>query len=164
MCSSDLVDSVSVYIFCRYTEVLRDIGLRAEALHERRNLVWRHSPESDVRVGDPTSIYMKKIRSMMLLTREGEVAIAQRIEQGELIVLNAILNSPIAVRVILELGDKLRAHTIRVKDIVRDAEEEDQGFDEQMVEQSVIHATASLAFSHGNTRRAEPEDISNSSS
>ena len=98
------------------------------------------SSESDVRVGDPTSIYMKKIGSMMLLTREGEVAIAQRIEQGELIVLNAILNSPIAVRVILELGDKLRAHTIRVKDIVRDAEEEDQGFDEQMVEQSVVHA------------------------
>jgi len=73
-----------------------------------------------------------------LLTREGEVEIAKRIEHGELMVLDAILNSPIAVREIIELGDKLRRHKIRVKDIIRDAEDDEQGFDEEEADRRII--------------------------
>jgi RNA polymerase primary sigma factor len=67
-------------------------------------------------------MYLRKMGSVSLLTREGEVEIAKRIEQGEHMVLAAILNSPVAVREIIDLGDKLRKHKIRVKDIIRDAE------------------------------------------
>ena len=76
--------------------------------------------------------------SVSLLTREGEVEIAKRIEQGEHTVLSAILNSPVAVREIIDLGDKLRKHKIRVKEIIRDAEDEDAEFDEEEADRRIL--------------------------
>jgi RNA polymerase primary sigma factor len=90
------------------------------------------------RSNDPVRMYLRKMGSVSLLTREGEVEIAKRIEDGELMVLDAILNSPIAVREIIELGDKLRRHKIRVKDIIRDAEDDDQNFDEEEADRRII--------------------------
>src|SRR5689334_2943067 len=87
---------------------------------------------------DPVRMYLRKMGSVSLLTREGEVEIAKRIEQGEHAVLAAILNSPIAVREIIDLGDKLRKHKIRVKDIIRDVEEDDQEFDEEEADRRII--------------------------
>jgi RNA polymerase primary sigma factor len=66
-----------------------------------------------------------------LLTREGEVEIAKRIEDGERRVLQVVLNSSVAIEEILQLGDKLRKQKIRVKEVVKDADEEDAEFDEQ---------------------------------
>jgi RNA polymerase primary sigma factor len=72
---------------------------------------------------DPVRVYLRNMGSIALLTREGEVEIAKRIEDGEHRVLSAILNSPVAVREIVDLGEKLRKGRIRVKELVRDAEE-----------------------------------------
>ncbi|MCA9592214.1 MAG: RNA polymerase sigma factor RpoD [Myxococcales bacterium] len=87
---------------------------------------------------DPVRMYLRKMGSVALLTREGEVEIAKRIEEGENEVLAAILNSPIAVREIIDIGEKLRAHKIRVKDIVRDAEDEEHEFDEEEADRRII--------------------------
>src|SRR3954447_2901166 len=87
---------------------------------------------------DPVRMYLRKMGSVSLLTREGEVEIAKRIEQGEHAVLHSILNSPIAVREIVDLGDKLRKHKIRVKGIIRDAEDDDQEFDEEEADRRII--------------------------
>ncbi len=75
---------------------------------------------------DPVRMYLRKMGSVSLLTREGEVEIAKRIEQGEKEVLAAVLASSIAIREILELGDRLRKGKIRVREIVKDAGEEQQ--------------------------------------
>ena len=83
-------------------------------------------------------MYLRKMGSVSLLTREGEVEIAKRIEQGEHMVLSAILNSPVAVREIIDLGDKLRKHKIRVKDIIRDAEDENAEFDEEEADRRIL--------------------------
>ena len=64
---------------------------------------------------DPVRMYLRKMGSVSLLTREGEVEIAKRIETGEHTILGAILSSPVAVREIIDLGDKLRKHKIRVR-------------------------------------------------
>ena len=80
---------------------------------------------------DPVRLYLRKMGSVSLLTREGEVEIAKRIEEGERRVLQAVLNSSVAIREILDLGDRLRAQTLRVKEVVKDAHEEDADFDEQ---------------------------------
>ncbi len=90
------------------------------------------------RSNDPVRMYLRKMGSVSLLTREGEVEIAKRIEDGELGVLGAILNSPIAVREIIDLGDKLKKHKIRVKDVIRDAEDDDQNFDEEEADRRII--------------------------
>jgi RNA polymerase primary sigma factor len=80
---------------------------------------------------DPVRMYLRKMGSVSLLTREGEVEIAKRIEEGERRVLQVVLNSSVAIGEILNLGDRLRKQTIRVKEVVRDADEEDAEFDEQ---------------------------------
>jgi RNA polymerase primary sigma factor len=87
---------------------------------------------------DPVRMYLRKMGSVSLLTREGEVEIAKRIEQGEHMVLSAILNSPVAVREIMDLGDKLRKHKIRVKDIIRDAEDDSAEFDEEEADRRIL--------------------------
>ena len=102
-----------------------------------------HGHEEDVdatlaRSNDPVRMYLRKMGSVALLTREGEVEIAKRIEEGELMVLDAILNSPIAVREIIDIGEKLRKHKIRVKDVIRDGEEDDQNFDEEEADRRLI--------------------------
>ncbi len=87
---------------------------------------------------DPVRMYLRKMGSVSLLTREGEVEIAKRIEQGEHMILGAILASPVAVREIIDLGDKLRKHKIRVKDIIRDAEDDNQEFDEEEADRRIL--------------------------
>ncbi len=87
---------------------------------------------------DPVRMYLRKMGSVSLLTREGEVEIAKRIEHGEHMVLSAILNSPVAVREIMDLGDKLRKHKIRVKDIIRDAEDDSAEFDEEEADRRIL--------------------------
>jgi RNA polymerase primary sigma factor len=87
---------------------------------------------------DPVRMYLRKMGSVSLLTREGEVEIAKRIESGEMKVNAAILDSPIAVREIIEIGEKLKKHKIRVKDLIKDAEAEDQEFDEEEADRRII--------------------------
>ncbi len=87
---------------------------------------------------DPVRMYLRKMGSVSLLTREGEVEIAKRIEQGEHMILGAILNSPVAVREIIDLGDKLRKHKIRVKDIIRDADDDNAEFDEEEADRRTL--------------------------
>src|SRR3954468_20974695 len=83
------------------------------------------------KTNDPVRMYLRKMGSVSLLTREGEVEIAKRIEDGERRVLQVVLNSSVAIEEILDLGDKLRKQKIRVKEVVKDADEEDAEFDEQ---------------------------------
>jgi len=94
--------------------------------------------DEQARTNDPVRMYLRKMGSVALLTREGEVEIAKRIEEGENEVLEAILNSPVAVREIIDIGDRLRNHKIRVKDIVRDAEDEEHEFDEEEADRRII--------------------------
>jgi len=89
---------------------------------------------------DPVRMYLRKMGSVALLTREGEVEIAKRIEQGENEILESILNSPVAVREIIEIGEKLKARKIRVKEIIRDAEDEEHEFDEEEAEKRVVRS------------------------
>jgi RNA polymerase primary sigma factor len=72
---------------------------------------------------DPVRMYLRKMGSVSLLTREGEVEIAKRIEDGEKEVLRAVLSSAIAIQEIVELGDRLRKGKIRLREVMKDAPE-----------------------------------------
>jgi len=74
---------------------------------------------------DPLRMYLRKMGSVSLLTREGEVELAKRIEDGECRVLQVVLNSTVAIEEILDLGNKLRQQKIRVREVVKDADEDD---------------------------------------
>ena len=90
------------------------------------------------RSDDLVRTYLRKMGAVSLLTRHGEVQIAKRIEDGESIVLGAILDSPIAVREIVEIGEGLRKGKMSVRDVVRDADEDAQNFDEDETERRII--------------------------
>jgi RNA polymerase primary sigma factor len=91
---------------------------------------------------DPVRIYLRRIGSVALLTREGEVELAKRMEEGEHAILSAILNSPALVREILKLGDDLKCNKIVAADIIeeeeRETDQEEETPNEQGSEERVL--------------------------
>src|SRR6266446_4737126 len=72
---------------------------------------------------DPVRMYLREMGSVPLLTREGEVAIAKRIERGQMLVLKTISRSPIVIKELLAIGEELRKDTRSIKEIVELDEE-----------------------------------------
>ena len=73
---------------------------------------------------DPIRIYLREMGAVPLLTREGEVDIAKRIERGQRRVLKALSRSPIVIRQILAIGEDLKSGARSIKEIVAFDEEE----------------------------------------
>jgi RNA polymerase primary sigma factor len=73
---------------------------------------------------DPARIYLREMGVVPLLTREGEVDIARRIERGQLRVLKALSRSPIVIRQILAIGEDLKRGMRSIKEMVVFDEEE----------------------------------------
>ncbi len=86
--------------------------------------------EAIVRGNDPVKMYLHEMGCVSLLTREGEVEIAKRIEQGEQQVFSVIIGCPVTIKEVLALGDKLQKGTIRLKEVVRGFEEEEMEGDD----------------------------------
>ncbi|AZZ35568.1 RNA polymerase sigma factor RpoD [Bdellovibrio sp. qaytius] len=85
----------------------------------------------DVKGSDPVRLYLRKMGSVSLLTREGEVEIARRIEKGEREIVRAMLMSPLGTFEIINLGKRLDQGRIKVKSIFRGLEDEDTQYDEK---------------------------------
>ncbi len=85
----------------------------------------------DVKGSDPVRLYLRKMGSVSLLTREGEVEIARRIEKGEREIVRAMLMSPLGTYEIINLGKRLDQGRIKVKSIFRGLEDEDTQYDEK---------------------------------
>jgi RNA polymerase primary sigma factor len=76
---------------------------------------------------DSIRAYYRKLGRVALLTREGEVALARRIEQAEGHIVRALVASPIAVRELASVGEELRESKLRARDVTRNpADEEDE--------------------------------------
>src|SRR5712692_6971507 len=67
---------------------------------------------------DPVRLYLREMGTVPLLTREGEVALAKRIERGQMLVLKTISRSPIVLKELLTIGEKLRKGTRSIEKIV----------------------------------------------
>ena len=85
------------------------------------------------RTSDPVRMYLREMGSVSLLTREGEVEIAKRIEDGERDMASVILNTPITVKEIICLGERLRKGQILPAEISKEVEEEELEEDEEDV-------------------------------
>jgi RNA polymerase primary sigma factor len=82
------------------------------------------TPGTLEKTNDPVRMYLREMGTVPLLTREGEVEIAKRIERGQLRVLKAISRSPIVIREIAALGEDLKRGVRNVKEVVVFDEEE----------------------------------------
>jgi RNA polymerase primary sigma factor len=82
------------------------------------------APGAVEQINDPVRIYLREMGVVPLLTREGEVDIAKRIERGQLRVLKALSRSPIVIRQIMAIGEDLKRGARSIKEIVAFDEEE----------------------------------------
>jgi len=80
---------------------------------------------------DPVGKYLSTMKSFALLTREGEIEIAERIEDGRRRVLRVVVESSVAIDELLSLRDDIRKARLRVTDVVAGIDTEDPNFDEQ---------------------------------
>jgi len=79
------------------------------------------------RTSDPVRMYLREMGQVALLTREGEVEIAKRIEEGEALVTKVVMRTPIAGREVMKLLERLEKGQIGVSEITRDYDEEEGG-------------------------------------
>ncbi len=82
------------------------------------------TPGALEKTNDPVRMYLREMGTVPLLTREGEVAIAKRIERGQLLVVKTISRSPIVLKELLVIGEELRKGTRSIKKIVQFNDEE----------------------------------------
>ncbi len=84
--------------------------------------------DAAARTGDPVRMYLREMGNVSLLSRDGEVEIAKKIEEGEGVVIEHALSCSAAVQHVLALGDRVRRGEVRVHEVVRgmDAESEDR--------------------------------------
>lgn len=87
---------------------------------------------------DPVRMYLKEMGAVPLLDRDGEVVIAKKIEMGEQDVLYALVEVPVAVEELINVGEDLRQNRIKLKDVVKTIEEDDPSEDEMNQRQRVI--------------------------
>ena len=91
---------------------------------------------------DPVRLYLREMGSVPLLTREGEVAIAKRIERGQRLVFKTISRSPMILKELLAAGEELRQGARTIKEIVQfDAEE----LTEKKIEKKTRHTLEIIA-------------------
>ncbi len=96
----------------------------AEHAEEGDDVELDLTPGTLEKTNDPVRMYLREMGTVPLLTREGEVEIAKRIERGQLRVLKAISRSPIVIREVIALGEDLKRGVRNIKEVVIFDEEE----------------------------------------
>src|SRR2546426_7237267 len=92
------------------------------------------TPGALEKTNDPVRMYLREMGTVPLLTREGEVTIAKRIERGQLVVMKSVTRSPIVIKELIAVGDDLRKGARSIKEIV-------QFDDEELTEEKIANKT-----------------------
>ena len=95
------------------------------------------TPGAGEKSNDPVRTYLREMGTVPLLTRQGEVAIAKRIERGQNLVLKTITRSPIVLKELLSIGEDLRKGARSIKGIV-------QFDDEELTEEKIANKTKKI--------------------
>ena len=85
-----------------------------------------YDAEADIagKTGDPVRMYLREMGNVSLLSRDGEVEIAKKIEEGEGVVMGHVLSCSVAVQHVLELGERIERGEIRAHEVIRGVEAE----------------------------------------
>jgi RNA polymerase primary sigma factor len=141
ICSSDELDSIFSLFGSAGIEVIdteqkfQDSGKR----RDKRSDSSSDDNEFDInainldKTNDPVRLYLREMGTVPLLSREGEVEIAKRVEHGQRVILKALSRSPLVVNEILNVGDQLKKNEISIRDIVsfNDDEITEEGMEEK---------------------------------
>jgi len=112
----------------------RDVVVKDDAHSDEGSSDLDLTPGSLEKTNDPVRMYLREMGTVPLLTREGEVTIAKRIERGQLVVMKSITRSPIVIKELIAVGDDLRKGVRSIKEIV-------QFDDEELTEEKIANKT-----------------------
>ncbi|MCX7981853.1 MAG: RNA polymerase sigma factor RpoD [Syntrophales bacterium] len=98
------------------------------------------------KTGDPVKMYLREMGMVSLLSREGEVEIAKKIEEGMQEVMESIFKIPACVREVIEIGEKLKKGEIRIKNVVSNLDDEDGYVDEEPHRERVVKLIDKVAL------------------
>ena len=133
--SSDQIDDVLMMFDEMDIDVVDDLqGLKVE----EEKILEKEGEEGDEletgsfgKATDPVRMYLREMGSVSLLTREGEVEIAKRIETGKGEVLGVVLNCPMAVKEVIHLGKAIIGNKVEIRDITNEIDEEETSLEEE---------------------------------
>ena len=140
--SSDQIDDVLMMFDEMDIDMVDDLqGLKAE----EEKAIEKEEEEGDElgmgtlgRASDPVRMYLREMGSVSLLTREGEVEIAKRIESGKREVLSLVLNCPMAVKEVVNLGNAIKAGKVEIREVTNEIDEEETSFEEEQIQKKKI--------------------------
>ena len=140
MITADHLDGLVSFLGDEEIDVVDDNPAVAQAKKVARAKPARdaYADSTASKTSDPVRMYLRKMGSVSLLTREGEVEIAKRIEEGEKEVMRVVLESPLAMSEIQNLAERLRSGKVRAKEVLKDFDEELGEADEEKATQRVI--------------------------
>lgn len=98
------------------------------------------------KTGDPVKMYLREMGLVSLLSREGEVEIAKKIEEGEREIIIAVFSVPVSIRDVVEMGAKLRSGEFRVKNVVHNLEVEDGFVEEEVYKEKTLSIIDKIAI------------------
>ena len=90
------------------------------------------------KLADPVGIYLKELGSFPLLTREGEVEVAKRIKRGQQDVLSVVINCPIAIREVINLGIALRAGKVEIREVTNEIDDDRASVEEEQIQRKRV--------------------------
>jgi len=105
-------------------EARRKSGEAEEEDKREKHSLYEVEDDFSTKTYDPVKMYLREMGYISLLSREGEVKIAKRIETSENQLLNALIKCRVGIEYIKELGRELEVGIIKVRDIVNDIEDE----------------------------------------
>ncbi len=99
-----------------------------------------YDAEADVagKTGDPVRMYLREMGNVSLLSRDGEVEIAKKIEEGEGVVTDCALSCSVAVQHVLELGERIELGEIRAHEVIKGVDAEGDYVEEEVHEQRLL--------------------------
>jgi len=140
--SSDQIDDVLMMFDEMDIDVVEDLsGLKVE---EGKALEKDEEEGEEIEVGafgratDPVRMYLREMGSVSLLTREGEVEIAKRIESGKREVLSVVLSCPMAVKEVVNLSQAIKAGKVEIREVTNEIDEEEASPEEEQHEKQKI--------------------------
>jgi len=137
--SSDQIDDVLMMFDEMDIDVVDDL----QALGDEEEKVLEKEDEEEVdefdietfgKALDPVRMYLREMGSVSLLSREGEVEIAKRIEFGKREVLDLVLTCPMAVKEVIHLGKAVNAGKAEIREITNEIDEEETNLEEERVQ------------------------------
>jgi len=101
-------------------EILEEAKDFEKKLEDSEDLIDLELPPGlGEKINDPVRMYLREMGTVPLLTREGEVEIARRIERGQNTVLKSLSRAPLVIQEILSLADETMRDTISARDIIQ---------------------------------------------